>query len=75
MGQMADVETYYRVYELGADGRISTPPMVTVGTLDDAFDEASRHLAGRIFEIWQGSRLVLRFEPSDEMSIELLSSS
>jgi hypothetical protein len=56
----------YRVYAISKQGRISGPPdIIECGDDQEAIGKAALLTNGKSVELWEGSRLIVRF-PSDE---------
>lgn len=53
----------YRLYEFGDDNRICGATSLAADTDDDAIEQARRKADGRVLELWDRSRLILRLLP------------
>jgi hypothetical protein len=55
----------YRFYTVEKDGHLAGPPTVHNSLTDDAaVTEAKKLLGDRTIEIWQGTRVVYRLDPT-----------
>jgi hypothetical protein len=62
--QREGVVREYRIFKIGKDGRISSPPeIVTAETDDEAISKAKAMKGALDAEIWEGTRLVCRLPP------------
>jgi hypothetical protein len=57
--------SFYRVYLLNEEGRITDPPEIIWADDDEgAIRQAKARLAEHAVEVWREGRLVVRLEPS-----------
>jgi hypothetical protein len=57
----------YRIYTLNDDNRIAGPGVVAECPSDDvAITAAKAMLNGHAVEVWQGTRVVIRLNPTDD---------
>ena len=54
----------YRLYTIGGDGHIDSPPKVFVTENDEeAIRAAQPFVDGHLLELWEGGRLVAKLSP------------
>ncbi len=58
-------EPSYRVYEIGEDGKIRTATPISAPTDEDAKAHARRMADGRVVELWDRARMILRLPPQE----------
>ena len=56
----------YRAYEIGEDGKVQDSTNIFAASDDDAVEQVRAMADGRVVELWDRSRMVLRLPPSSE---------
>ncbi len=64
--QFEEDQRTYRLYEIGGDGHIQTFTLVAARTDEEAVEQARNLADGRVVELWERARILLRLPPEAE---------